>query len=399
VISKESSQLVKGVSVTEGISDHNGIIIKLNIAKQNRPVIKKNFHQYKKLNMDRFQNDILCSTLYSHPSTDVDSLAAQYQHEISRLVSIHAPVITRTVISRTPAPWYTPEIALARQKRRRLERRWRHTKLTVDREIFVAQKLVVNNMLASAKASYYVSLMKNQSENLRQLWATINSLSGHNKPKILPDHANLSSLVNDFNLFFTNKVTEIRDSIAVPDDNYRSVPVDASCTTCMSTFQGVHEADVRKIIKCSPSKSCSLDPIPTRLLKNCEALVPPITNLINLSLSTGRFPQAFKHALVTPLIKNEKLDPSAMNNYRPISNLLYISKLLERSYRSSSTTTYLPIHIMKLTNLHIDQITLLRLLYFMSKMIFLPILIKRKSLCLFFSICQQLLILLTIPSC
>src|SRR3977135_3683739 len=98
------------------------------------------------------------------------------------------PVITRTVTCHPPAPWYTQEIALARQKRRQLERRWRKTKLTVDREIFVAQKLLVNSMLASAKAKYYADLVKNQSHNPRQLWETINSLSGNIKPRVLPDH-------------------------------------------------------------------------------------------------------------------------------------------------------------------------------------------------------------------
>src|SRR5271163_5009232 len=73
-----------------------------------------------------------------------------------------------------------------------------------------------------------------------------------------------------------------------------------------------------------------MDPIPSRLLQSCEAIVSPFTKLINLSLNTGKFSNSFKHALVTPLIKNSKLDSNMMNSYRPISNLLYISKLLER---------------------------------------------------------------------
>lgn len=49
-----------------------------------------------------------------------------------------------------------------------------------------------------------------------------------------------------------------------------------------------------------------------------------------MSLSTGKFPKSFKHALVTPLIKNSKMDENSMASYRPISNLHYVSKLLER---------------------------------------------------------------------
>src|SRR5277367_6251347 len=142
-------------------------------------------------------------------------LHTQYHNVISNLVSIHAPAITRVVTSRSPAPWYSPEIALDRKKRCQLERKWRHSKVTVDREIFVAQKSLVNGMIADAKAKYYTNLVKTQSSNPRQLWATINSLSGHVKPKILPDHENLSSLVNDFNLSFTNKVTQLHSNMAM----------------------------------------------------------------------------------------------------------------------------------------------------------------------------------------
>ena len=59
-------------------------------------------------------------------------------------------------------------------------------------------------------------------------------------------------------------------------------------------------------------------------------LAPIITSIINLSLSTAMFPQAFKHVIVTPLLKKPALDKESLSNYRPISNLSYLSKLTER---------------------------------------------------------------------
>ena len=331
VISKNNTQLVRSVSVIDGISDHNSILVDLSIAIEKKNLIKRTFNQFKKLDMVEFQKDIHSSELFNNSCVDVDVLAEQYHTVVSDLISIHAPLTTRAVTSRPPAPWYTSEIALARKERRRLERRWRHTKLTVDREIFVAQKLMVNNMLYKAKADYYVNLVKCQSGNPKQLWTTINSLSGNAKPKVLPDHDDLSSLVNGFNLFFTDKVTQIRAKIGTTEtaDNVNSV-IEISSTDQMSVFEETKEVDIKNIIKCSPSKSCSLDPIPTYLLQSCEAIVSPITKMINTSLRTGVVPKSFKHALVTPLIKNSKLDSNSMSSYRPISNLLYVSKLLER---------------------------------------------------------------------
>ena len=63
----------------------------------------------------------------------------------------------------------------------------------------------------------------------------------------------------------------------------------------------------------------------TRLLKDCsEQLAPAITSMINLSLSTGTLPSSWKDA-----IKSGKKE-LIMENYRPISNLPFISKLCEK---------------------------------------------------------------------
>ena len=81
----------------------------------------------------------------------------------------------------------------------------------------------------------------------------------------------------------------------------------------------------------SPSKSCDLDPLPTILLKAClDVLIIPITYIINASLCCGLFPQDFKRAHVTPVLKKKTLPKEELNSYRPISNLSFISKILEK---------------------------------------------------------------------
>ena len=75
----------------------------------------------------------------------------------------------------------------------------------------------------------------------------------------------------------------------------------------------------------SPSKSCSLDPWPTFLvLDYLDILITPITSIINASLNF------FKQAYVTPILKKSSLDKEILKNYRPVSNLNFISKILER---------------------------------------------------------------------
>jgi hypothetical protein len=74
-----------------------------------------------------------------------------------------------------------------------------------------------------------------------------------------------------------------------------------------------------------------LDPIPAGLLYEClDEIVPIITGIINQSLITGIVPASFKEAVVTPLLKKANLDPHMMENYRPVSNLPFVSKILEK---------------------------------------------------------------------
>ncbi len=86
---------------------------------------------------------------------------------------------------------------------------------------------------------------------------------------------------------------------------------------------------LNKLITASKPTTCQLDPVPTKLLKELLPVAEePLLNIINSSLSLGHVPKPFKLAFIKPLIK--KLDPSELANYRPISNLLFMSKILEK---------------------------------------------------------------------
>ena len=89
--------------------------------------------------------------------------------------------------------------------------------------------------------------------------------------------------------------------------------------------------ELQKIIEARPSKCCSLDVLPTWLVKaTLPATLPSLVRIVNASLVNGEFPQAFKIASVTPLLKKASLDQNDLNNYRPISNLAFIGKVIEK---------------------------------------------------------------------
>ena len=73
-------------------------------------------------------------------------------------------------------------------------------------------------------------------------------------------------------------------------------------------------------------------PWPTFLvLGYLDILITPITSIINASLEQGKCPNFFKQAHVTPIFKKSSLDKEILKNYRPVSNLNFILKILERA--------------------------------------------------------------------
>jgi len=82
----------------------------------------------------------------------------------------------------------------------------------------------------------------------------------------------------------------------------------------------------------SPTKSCSLDPVPTFLLREfIDLLLPYVTSMVNASLVQGRLPVSQRHAIITLRLKKPGLDAAEMANYRPASNVSFASKLVERA--------------------------------------------------------------------
>ena len=125
---------------------------------------------------------------------------------------------------------------------------------------------------------------------------------------------------------------------------------------------------VKECILNSAPKSCELDPIPSKLLIEClDSILPSLTDHFNSSLASGIFPQCFKSALVTPILKKRCLDHNDLNNYRPVSNLCFIAKTYLFIAKNLSYPKFLPTSTLTiftiLVNQHIVQVTALKQLF------------------------------------
>jgi len=146
--------LINDVKVTDPIiSDHSAVHSTLHSEK---PRLEKKVVSSRKLSdidINCFRMDIESSVLLKHQD-DLDAVFTKYDEVLKSLLDKHAPVKERVVTVRPSAPWYTAEVTAEKQKRRQLERKWRASGLPVDRERFVYQCSVVNNMIKFLKSQY-----------------------------------------------------------------------------------------------------------------------------------------------------------------------------------------------------------------------------------------------------
>ena len=147
--------------------------------------------------------------------------------------------------------------------------------------------------------------------------------------------------------------------------NNAAFPVEPRKTpsSFLDMFTPVGEEDVKKVIVSSPTKSCSQDPWPTFLVKQyLDILIVPITKIVNLSLATGEFPSKFRTAVVTPLHKKPSLPREGLSNYRPVSGLSFISKVIEKpSLPREGLSNYRPVSGLSFISKVIERIVAIQL--------------------------------------
>ena len=259
--------------------------------------------------------------------TDI-KLADRYSAGLQRVLDQHAPLTNRKVANRPSAPWRTDSVRKAKRELRQAERKWRSSGLTVYKELYSAKLIVYTASVRKAKRQYYNDVICNCPSS-KQLYNVTNQLLGRTKKSSLPNNIPTSDLPDTFCQFFNNKIEQIRNDI---DTQSADPPVFEPFTgSKFCDFEPVTEASMLELILKTASKSCKLDPIPTSLTKQyLDALVPVITKIINTSLTTGIVPDCFKSAIVKPLLKKPGLDVNDLKNFRPVSNLPFLSKILEK---------------------------------------------------------------------
>ncbi len=223
--------------------------------------------------------------------------------------------------------------------------------MAVHQELYHEQCRLVNTLCANVRKDFFSQEITSCGKDQKKLYRVARSLLGDNGAAVQAEPDSDQELAERFNTFFINKISAIRASIT---ESRPSSSSDISFDDAdfigqpLTDFTPATVEEERKILTEAPTK---LDAIPTQLLKQyLDKLLPLITRIINMSLSWSEFPNTFKHAIVRPLIKRPCLDKEYLRNYRPVSILGFVSKVLERVV-SERLEAYVPTVPMMSTSL------------------------------------------------
>uniref|UniRef100_A0A665ULH4 Reverse transcriptase domain-containing protein n=1 Tax=Echeneis naucrates TaxID=173247 RepID=A0A665ULH4_ECHNA len=254
------------------------------------------------------------------------------------LPPVRAPLKKKVFNLWRMAPWYSYQISALKQTSRKFERNWRSSKSEESHRAWKDSLKTYKKALRSARSSHYSALIEENKNNPRFLFSTVARLTeSHSSVEpVIP----LALSSNDFISFSSDKILMIRERIyqLLPtlDKNpllKTATPESAAAPLLhLESFSPLNLSELASIVSSSRPSTCLLDPVPTGLFKEIFYLIEPfILDLVNLILFLGYVPQALKTAVIKPQLKKPNLDPDVLANYRPISNLPFISKIIEKA--------------------------------------------------------------------
>ena len=162
-----------------------------------------------------------------------------------------------------------------------------------------------------------------------KLYNLFNSLTGGTKKRLLPDGFSDKGLADAFCKFFKDKIATIISNF----ENVPTLPSIANVVVAsrLENFKTINKDKLDKVFQKAKKTHCAKDPIPISDIvdaDNFSNITHIILKIVNSSILSSKFPSSEKRAIVKPVLKG-KLDHQNLSSFRPVSNLSFLSKILE----------------------------------------------------------------------
>ena len=307
-------------------SDHMSVLCKLSIPKPAHHRTTKTIRSIHKIDKTKLKGD-LESVIVS------DMSLPDFNSNLQNLLDKHAPLHQVSIRTERATPWYNtvaPQLTELKRERRKAERCWRSSGLTIHKQIYNSIKRTIADLVQKTKTQFFSSKIS-ASKTCKELYRNMNQILGKTQAAVFPSNIESEKLPDTFLNFFRDKIVAIRNAFPSPHP-LDEIPIYSGPR--LSAFKPVSQQFVKEILQKSAKKSCELDPFPTTLLfENIDTLLPTITNIFNDSLSNGTVPADFKTAIVKPLLKKSSLNPDEL---KKLPTNLKSSFLVQNPGESSS---------------------------------------------------------------
>ena len=268
--------------------------------------------------------------------SDVNQSYNQFSNKIKSVINELCPIKVKKVKNvKTKSPWMTNEILSLIKAKNNMYKKYARKPITYG-EQYRHMRNDLNCRIKVAKKRYYNQLLQESTGNSKQLWKILNG--------ILNNKSNKATVIDSL-IYDDNEIEEPKDIVNVlinhfvsvgerlvtniPDENISHMTHMGDYCMHDFKFRPVTSEEVTKVIKDLKDSSAGFDSINIKIIKaSTTVLSPIIKQIINQSFEEGIFPEELKTARLIPLFKsgNRKLP----ENYRPISILPSISKIIER---------------------------------------------------------------------
>ena len=317
-------------TIDPGLSDHQMVYV-----SRKRKKLKRGFHYVKCRSFRHFVpedfqkevEDVNWNILYD--CTDVNVAANILCTTLVKIIDKHAP-FTQLKLRDFAPPWLNTEFLGLVDAREYWSNKYKKSQSEynlMQREIAKANAKELKEQL---QQSYFEEQIEQARGDSKKLWKVVKEFwptkpKGNNINKI-NEYTNDIDKANVLNEHFStigSKLSELIDT-----ENLRDIPI--SFHPPIFDFSTVELIDIANAVReLRPSTSSGVDGLTPRLLKQCgPGIYKPLLHVVNLSFQQSIFPESWKTGCITPLYKEG--DTTLPSNYRPISILPCLSKILER---------------------------------------------------------------------
>ena len=240
--------------------------------------------------------------------------------------------------SKAIKPWITPAILTSINRRVFLYKEKNKNPTIENKLAYNRHRNYLNIIIKVAKKTYFQNQFKENKSNSKKMWELLKNCamgdcSRQSLPRSFMDENGVqlddeNEIAASFNKYFISVGEGLQNEIpACSTDPLSYITTDHSQP--LSKFEPTNPAELHSIIKAMKNVGSGIDGINAKIFKaTYSAIISELVHLVNLCLEKGMFPENMKIAVVKPIYKAG--NQSRMCNYRPISILPYVSKLLEK---------------------------------------------------------------------